>query len=184
MKKRILKIVLSFLGIITLLFIVLAIYVYFKFYHSTKINQEKHPNYIGYINPDKALLNSDFTLCNREKIYSTYSGLGLDAYRGSKKTFKNTILSKYDSLSYNDSGYISYRFLVNCKGEAGWFEIIEMNLDLEETKLDKKIVESLLKLTSSAENWNTVGWDENENVDYYMYVLYRIENGKIVEILP
>ena len=52
-----------------------------------------------------------------------------------------------------------------------------------EIDLDDKMINELLELTSKKENWNQLGYEEGF-IDYYMYILYRIENGKIIEILP
>lgn len=151
--------------------------------NSKKINEPKYQHYVGYINQEKAIINSGF-LCNKENIEYTHHGAAPIAYKGSKKNFKNTILSKYNHKLYKDSGYISFRFLVNCNGDAGWFEVAEMNLDLEEVNLDDKMVDELLNLTSEKENWNKLGYSKEQKFDYYMYIIYRIENGNITEILP
>ncbi|MFD2530099.1 hypothetical protein [Polaribacter marinaquae] len=150
---------------------------------TSKTVENKYEKYIGYINPEKALLKEGKTLCNINDIKTTYSGAAPYGFKGSKKVFRDFILSNYNEKLYKDSGYVSFRFLVNCKGEAGWFEIIEMNLDLEEIDLDDKMINELLELTSKKENWNQLGYEEGF-IDYYMYILYRIENGKIIEILP
>ena len=123
-------------------------------------------------------------MCNADKIYKTYSGAGGDAFKGSKKRFRDFIKENYQQELYKDSGYLNFRFLVNCEGNAGWFEIIEMNLDLEEQNLDDKMVQELFQLTSKPGNWNTLSYNDKNWFDYYMHISYRIENGKITEILP
>jgi len=156
---------------------------FFGCFTKSKKEIDKYQHYIGYINQEKVLLNDGY-LCNKDEIYFTFKGAGSDGYKGTKKRFRDTILSKYKHQLYKDSGYISFRFLVNCRGEAGWFEISEMNLDLGEKNLDNKMVQELLDLTSKKGNWNVFGFNEKEGADYYMYLIYRIENGKITEILP
>ena len=72
---------------------------------------------------------------------------------------------------------------MNCEGNAGWFEIIEMNLDLEESPLDKKMVETLFNFTSNPKRWKSLSYKEQPQ-NYYMYISYRVENGKVTEIIP
>lgn len=112
-----------------------------------------------------------------------YSGAGLNAYKYNKKRFRDTFLSQYKN-NYSDSGYVNLRFLVNCEGKAGWFEIIKMDLNLEQTGLDDAMVNQLLQLTAETE-WNFfLKEDGITPLNYYMYISYRIEHGKITEIIP
>jgi|TARA_B110000116_G_scaffold42963_1_gene35434 hypothetical protein len=164
-------------------YIILSVFFYGCFPNS-EIDKNKYQHYVGYIDQEKALLKSEYVLCDKENIKLTYNGAAAYAFKGTKKRFRDSILSKYNHTLYQDSGYVSFRFLVNCEGEAGWFEIVEMNLDLQEVDLNDKMVEELLKLTSEKQNWNKLGYRKDEKFDYYMYILYRIENGQITEILP
>lgn len=181
--KRILKIIAWVLGILGVIIISIVGFVYIKFHDQLEKDLEKYPNYIGYINPDKAHLNEAFELCDNGRIYGTHHGLPKEAFAISKKHFRNTILSEYKSESYSDSGYLNFRFLVNCEGKAGRFEINELNLDLEEIDLNDQMVKELLNLTALETHWATF-YINGEPKNYYMYILYRIENGKIIEILP
>jgi len=161
----------------------IIVFLIFSCNDQQKTNQLKYQHYVGYIDQEKALLNNG-VLCDKENIKLTHHGPALLAFEGNKKRFKNFILSKYRHQLYKDSGYISFRFLVNCKGEAGWFTISEMNLNLEKTDLNDDMVNELLSLTSKKENWNILSYNDNVAIDYYMYIIYRIENGKVTEILP
>lgn len=182
-QKKIFKII----GII-LAFIVLAaagLFGYGYYYYEQAHNTENKPykKYIGYIDQEKALLNNKYELCYEGGIYHTYSSAALKAYTGSKKQFRETLNSEFNKNNYTDSGYLNFRFLVNCEGNAGWFEIIEMNLDLEETPLNKAMVDELFEFTSNPKHWDTIVYKEAPQ-NYYMYISYRIENGKVTEIIP
>jgi hypothetical protein len=158
-------------------------YSYYKHGEAYDTENKPYKNYIGYIDQQKALLNTQYELCDNGRLYNTYSSAGLKAYKGSKKRFRDRVLGSFNDNTYTDSGYLNFRFLVNCEGNAGWFEIIQMNLDLEETTLDSIMVDSLFNITSDADNWEVVEYYEAPR-NYYMYVSYRIENGKITEIIP
>lgn len=181
--NKIFKISLKTIGLLLVLFAAFFAYMYYNQVGKFSEDRKKYPNYIGYINPEHSLLNQDKDLCDEGKIYGTHHGLPKIAYHISKKHFKNSILSAYKNQNYNDSGYLNFRFLVNCEGKAGWFEIIEMNLELEKTNLDDNMVNQLLNLTSNSKHWNIFNVDGAPK-NYYMYVSYRIEHGEITEILP
>ena len=182
-KKKILKIVLIVFAAILVLIgcLLLFGYLYVKQAHNTENKPYKH--YVGYIDQSKALLNDKYKLCNEGSIYHTYSSASLKAYKGSKKQFRDAVNTQFNTNNYTESGYLNYRFLVNCEGNAGWFEIIEMDLDLKEKSLNPKMVDELLTFTSKPANWNVISYD-NKPQNYYMYVSYRIENGKVTEIIP
>tara|TARA_R110001583_G_scaffold57677_2_gene172523 strand:+ start:23714 stop:24262 length:549 start_codon:yes stop_codon:yes gene_type:complete len=181
--KKWVKILLySLLGIVLIIGSA-AGYFYFKFKRDYNSTDKPYKNYIGYIGQEKALLNDVYTLCDGGNIYHTYSSASLKAYAGTKKQFRTALTENYSGDKFNDSGYLNFRFLVNCDGNAGWFEIIQMNLDLEETKLNPQMVDSLFTFTAMPQNWKELDFHEKSS-NYYMYVSYRIENGKVVEIVP
>ena len=182
-KKRVFKIIGWVIGTIAFLLIALFVFGYFYIQNKSPINKEKFPHHIGYINMEKALLNDVYELCGNGNIYKTHHGAPDDAFEVSKKRFRETILSEYKNENYADSGYLNFRFLVNCEGNAGWFEIVEMNLDLVETDLNDQMVNQLFKLTSNTKHWKILMLKEVPR-NYYMYISYRIENGEIIEILP
>ncbi|WP_036151298.1 hypothetical protein [Maribacter forsetii] len=182
MKKWVKVVLYSLLGIV-LIIGAAAGYFYLKFKKDFDTTDQPYKNYIGYIDPEKALLNNTYSLCNNGKIYRTYNGAGLDAYKNTKRQFRINLANKYSGDSFTESGYINFRFLVNCDGNPGWFEIVQMNLDLEEKELNSEMVDSLLTFTAMPENWNTLEFREDPG-NYYMYISYRIENGKVVEIIP
>ena len=183
-KKKVIKIILIGLASIIIAIAGLALYgyLYVKKAYDTENKPFKH--YVGYIDTDKALLNDTYKLCNDIGIIHTYSSAGLEAYKSSKKQFRDTLNTTFNAGSnYSDSGYLNFRFLVNCEGNAGWFEIVQMDLDLKETPLNSKMVDELFKFTSNSSLWNVISY-ENEPYNYYMYISYRIENGKVTEIIP
>ena len=122
-KKKILKIVLIVITTILVLIGSLLLFGYFYFENAYNTENKPYKNYIGYIDQSKALLNDKYELCNEGSIYHTYSSASLKAYKGDKKQFKDAINSTFNKNEYTDSGYVNFRFLVNCEGNAGWFEI-------------------------------------------------------------
>lgn len=87
---------------------------------------------------------------------------------------------------YSEKGinrYITVRFLVNWEGKTGLFRLQHMSSDLKDTVLDEELENKILKFTKSLD-----GWMPKEikglKVDYFQYLTYKIENGKVSEVLP
>lgn len=181
--RKVIKITAIVIITLVLVFVGFSGYIYYKYYGKFNVDEEKYPHYIGYIDQNTALLNNTYSLCGDGKIYKIHHGAPFDAYKNNKRTFKNNVLKTYKNNGYKDSGYVNFRFLVNCEGNPGWFEVIQINEDYEEITHSKEMVNQLLKITSDPSHWAVyINADVPRN--YYHYVSYKIENGEITEILP
>lgn len=181
-KKKILKIFGIVLGSITLIIAILVCWSYYMFVYSLVPEKEPFKHSADYINPEKALLNDGFEVCNENFILQYYNPERA-TYSEGKNGLRKFILSNYNSKNYTDSGYLNFRFIINCKGLAGRYVIHENNLNLEPKVFNEDLKNQLFQLTSQLKKWNP-NFTHNEFRDSYMYISYRIENGKITEILP
>jgi len=91
----------------------------------------------------------------------------------------NLFLSQ--SIKWNWIGRI--RFVVNCNGKSDRFRILTVNYDYEPIEFDKNITSQLLNITKSLICWIPKSVN-GKKVDYYQYLIFKIKDGKIDEILP
>ncbi|RFN59524.1 hypothetical protein [Marixanthomonas ophiurae] len=183
--KKTFKVLAIIIGSLVVIGGVLVGYVYYKYYGKFPVDEEKYSNHIGYINPEKALLTENFKLCDIG-IAGIHSSSQPKIYKGGKYAFRNYIQEHYTNDSYTDSGFLIFRFHINCNGETGNVAVSELNQEMQPITMNDDMVQQLLKLTVRKENWQ-VGYmkDEDGNAyNHYMYVLYKIENGELLEILP
>ncbi|MEL7002345.1 MAG: hypothetical protein AAFN93_06370 [Bacteroidota bacterium] len=136
---------------------------------------------VGYINPENALYTDNFSLCGQYAMYGYYHSSAPKIYKGGKNIFRDRVLSSYDHKEYQDSGYLNFRFHINCRGEVGNIEVNELNADLEIDDMTDELVDKLIDLTRESDNWELFAGGEN---NYYMYLNFKIKDGEIVEILP
>ncbi len=156
-----------------------ATYLGYKNYKNKK-PEEIHKVRIGYIEKNEVEFDSIKEYA-KESIYGTYSSTAPRIYKGSKYQFKKYILKNYTSELFDDNGYLVLRFYINHKGEVFLHETIELDHAYEAFDLNDSLVDQLTALSFRKENWNPFG-DNKSN--YYMHLTYRIENGKITEIIP
>ncbi|WP_299432865.1 hypothetical protein [uncultured Aquimarina sp.] len=181
---KIFKIVVKVLLGLIIVFVLFLFGVYYFKIGRYNVDDQKYPYYIGYLNPQNTFSPEGFILCgDKEAVYKTHHGAPKIAYSPNKGIYDRRIRSNFFKNRFNDSGYINFRFIVNCKGEPGRFETIQTNLNLEETSHNSDLVRHLLELTSNPENWN-IFIHENQPRNYYTYISYKIEHGEITEILP
>jgi hypothetical protein len=181
MRKKIVKIVLYVVVIFTIIMFGLYGYAYYVMNYKY-LPEDKFTHSAEYINPEKALLNEGFEVCNEDFIVQYYNPQSA-TYSQGKNGLRKFIMSHYKNENYTDSGYLNIRFVINCKGQAGRYVIHENNLDLEPTSFNKGLVDQLFNLTTELKDWNP-NFTHDAFRDSYMYISYRIEHGNITEILP
>jgi hypothetical protein len=149
----------------------------------TEIKSE-HPNYVGDIEFNSASDNKDFELCNSKHIFQYFNiGDGL-LYQGEKLAIEKEFAKKYKSeIIKNETGLIRINFVVNCKGKIDRFRLLSMGENYKEKTFVNSITEQLMSITKSLKGWKGKKYKENE-IDYYQYLIFKIENGQLKEILP
>lgn len=147
--------------------------------------EQEYLRHVGDIEQNLLIDNNDFKLCNGDnniiQYFNTSEGF---QYKGEKieviKYFKENFNPSFNN---NQNGFIRIRFIVNCKGETGRFRIIESDYEYKEFSFDENIKTQLITLTSKLNGWKILQ-RKNQYFDYYQYLIFKIENGSIKEILP
>lgn len=151
---------------------------------SSQIKQSEIKQGVGEIIFDKSIDDTKFKVCDEKQILEYYNFAKGFQYNNEKftliKIFKDELQLKN---SFVESGYITIRFIVNCKGKTGRFRIQEMDLDYKPKKFKSNLSKSILKITEKLNGWE-IGKFENTAFDYYQYLTFKIVNGKLIEIKP
>jgi hypothetical protein len=151
-----------------LLALILAIWVYYQTTHR-----------IGDIAFDENIDNSEFKVCNENRITQYYSA-GTN-YQGGEKTIKKELNELINSLNFNESGFITFRFVVNCENSVGRFRVKMVNTDLKENSFKSINIQQIQESIKSLNGWKAGKW-KDESLDSYYVLNFKIENGKIVDI--
>ncbi|MCD4747667.1 MAG: hypothetical protein K8R58_15335 [Bacteroidales bacterium] len=144
----------------------------------------KYPDNVGDIKFNQEIDNPNFILCDSNNIKQYYNFGKPMQIHGEK-----TNLIKYFSTNYrvsdslNERGYVTIRFVVNCQGVTGRFRVYEMDNDCKSKKFSSNITQQILLLTKNFNQW-IIGEKDGVKYDYYQYLTFKIEDGKIKEILP
>lgn len=144
--------------------------------------ESKYLRWVGDIEHDDDR-DGDFQLCfdpNYAGQYFNYSQ-GLQ-FEGEKVAINRYFEEKYKPVDVDQSGLIRIRFMVNCKGESGRFRMISSDLNYQAMDFDERITDQLMKLSQSLKGWKPL--PEPGQRDYYQYLIFKIENGHIKEIMP
>lgn len=146
--------------------------------------QSDYPRMIGDIAFDKELDDPGFKLCSGDKKAIQYYALPEKPYDGEKPALEKHFFDQYNAdTAPKESGLIRIRFLVNCEGKAGRFRVMGMDWDYQEKAFDTSITDQLLSLTKSISNWKGFS-SKSRGLDYYNYLIFKIEAGQLKEIMP
>lgn len=141
---------------------------------------------VGYIDPAKRLdKNDNFNICgSQDKIIDYYNSDPDANYIGGKKALWTSISPKIiPEKLHNESGYLTFRFVINCQGKTGWFITEQAGLDFNEKKFDQETISHLLEIITALEKWQPAYlWGENQ--DAYFYLTFKLKDGEIIELLP
>ena len=148
------------------------------------IPNEEYKRWVGDISFDASQDSKSFNLCNDEsKTYQYFNDSNGLQYEGERLAIYNTFRSEYSSHKKGENGLVRIRFIVNCNGEAGRFRLLGMDNDYKPKKYDSSITTELLRITKSLDKWKPKKVN-GEKIDYYQYLVFKLEEGKIIEILP
>ncbi|MBC6400263.1 MAG: hypothetical protein GDA51_08215 [Ekhidna sp.] len=84
----------------------------------------------------------DFKVCNGDYKILQYFNLGEGpVYSGEKSKILNTFKSNFKPITdRKENGLIRIRFIINCKGKAGRFRVLQLDYDYQEKEFNQEIV--------------------------------------------
>lgn len=140
---------------------------------------------VGYIDTLKTLDDhTAFETCFLPSKINDYYNDDRAGFIGGKGRLKAVLKSKLDPTKLEgESGYLTYRFVINCEGKAGWFVTEEADLDFQKKKFSNVSKQHLFEVLKSEKEWKPLAiWGESR--DAYTYITFKLKNGEIIEILP
>lgn len=143
-----------------------------------------YPNYVGDIAFDSTRDNKEINPCIPLRVFQYFNdGNGME-YEGEKPAIERAFATQYQCpVLAGETGLIRIRFLVTCKGATDRYRMIAMNVAYTEKQFDARITQQLMAITQSLKGWK-VKKIRGIAVDYYQYLIFKMEDGQLKEILP
>ncbi|WP_114792024.1 hypothetical protein U0035_09220 [Niabella yanshanensis] len=138
---------------------------------------------IGDIDFDPKSDDKNFELCYPNTIQQYFAFTSDKCFTDYKPYIDSVFFASYRSIPLKESGLIRIRFVVNCKGQTDRFRLLAMNMRYEPMRFNKRITSQLLSIIKSIKVWQ-VQMVNGQPVDYYQYLIFKIRNGQLIEILP
>lgn len=147
-----------------------------------KLSTSYRHTYVGDLPPDND--DKNFQVCHDGFIIEYFNnGMGLE-YKREKHAIDSQFKRNFIPQNLpGESGLIRIRFVVNCKGKAGRFSLLCMDENYNTRIFNSFITDQLLEITRNLHGWKAKTFNKM-NVDYYQYLIFRMQNGNISEIMP
>lgn len=141
----------------------------------TKLAAESHCEPRGF----QACRTHTFPPFNLYPYYSYRRGRLFDIRQVVEREYKPLVLP-------GQSGLIRFRFVVNCRGETGQFEMLEVDENYEKCSFDPRIINQLTDICHTKLPNQEPGKPngETEPVDTVCLLTFRLKDGLITEIFP
>jgi hypothetical protein len=143
----------------------------------------KFPQQVGDITFDPKTDKASFELCDNGFI-NQYYGLKT-TYQGGTKAIKKYLTGNYEyKTAYkNITGYITIRFVVNCKGQTDRFRVFQLDENYQRANYNISFISHLTALCKSLNGW-IPGKYNNQVYDTYYYLNFKMIKGQIKDITP
>lgn len=144
----------------------------------------QYARHVGDIAFDPKTDKPDFYLCNDADILQYHNTGNAMEYKGEKLALVQAFEAAYQPVAKStENGLIRIRFVVNCKAETDRFRVMGMDENYQSKTFDSRITNQLLAITKQLNGWVPKTY-KDKPVDYYQYLIFKIERGAIKEILP
>ena len=148
------------------------------------------PQRVAYIDPDSTLIpdRDGWAPCHDIDDIADYYNPSKDIrYPGRQYGLRKDLLPHVDLAAFaGENGYLTVRFVINCRGETGRFTTDESDLDFRPKRFPPAAVLDLARAIQRLEGWSTAPLrdTETDNADYYTYLTLKFEDGQLVDLLP
>ena len=122
---------------------------------------------------------ADFSFCHEDYIYQDYQ-INTD-YAGGKRAIKSELEDIFPINTLTESGLLTIRFIVNCKGETGIYRSKMIDSSLEEVDISNKDLTQIYTAISALDRWKP-GSVRGEPADSYYQVSFKLLNGEVIDI--
>ncbi len=141
------------------------------------------PENVGEIPFDSLQDDPHFTICNEKQVFQYYNTNSY--YKDHKNEIIKYLLGQYEAEdNFGDqNGYLTVKFIINCKGETGRFRLFEIDDNYQPVSFNKALSGQLLHLVKQLRGWQPAVY-KGQIYDSYQHITFHMRKGKIISITP
>lgn len=141
----------------------------------------------NFVLPDGEYMDTTVNQDEKCKNYNAYLySVGGKYPENSSTLLKEVqIFLQQKNKSYSGNGYITFRFSVNCEAKLmEKVEVLQTDEKYVTNHFDKDLVNQLFTFLKSLHKWKTAETKEGEAFSYKAFLTFKIQNGKVINIIP
>lgn len=151
--------------------------------NATSNMKAEHLRHVGDIVADRNMDDPNFKACQEDRAAVHYNFDSPNLYEGEKPAIVRAFMDMDLPKVKGSLGYVTVRFMVNCKGETGRFRVEQVDTDYKKKTFNTGISDAILATTKSLNGWIPATYD-GKVYDYYKYLTFKIIDNQIVDVLP
>lgn len=128
-----------------------------------------------------------FVICDKQELalQNGYVPACHYYFEGGRLAMFNYIRQNYivPNNVVGQNGYLMIRFVINCNGEAGKFNLVETDTHYKAFEFDPSISIQLLEIMQKIKNWQTPSRNNEGVFDQNVSILFKIKDGKLIELM-
>lgn len=141
------------------------------------------------LNPNKTCEPQGFQLCDTYLFKPDQRYPYYEYKRGRLGAIRRLVDREFRLVpDVKQSGLVRFRFVVNCQGKAGMFEMLTVDENYERCQFDTRITDQLRQIVEhKITDWEPgkgVGDDTHNIYDTVCLLTFRFKEGQLVEIFP
>ncbi len=120
------------------------------------------------------------------KIYGYFYSVGGKYPENSASLLKKVqIFLQEKNENYLNSGYITFRFMVDCEGKLlPKTQVLQTDGKYSASHFNKNLVNELFAFLKILNKWKIAKSKEGDTYSYKAFVTFKIKNGKVINIIP
>jgi hypothetical protein len=122
-------------------------------------------------------------LCETKYYPSQYYQYNAKNRRSSYQILGDWIAVFKKPDSFKQSGFLTIRFTINCKGEPCCFYSYEMDENYQKFEFDIAVKKQLRAYIETMGGWH-IAEQKGTAMDYYYYLTFTIKNGEFKNVAP
>lgn len=93
--------------------------------------------------------------------------------------------SKKQNQSYSGNGYITFRFVVDTAGVMKHkVKVMQTDDDYKAQLFDRALVDELFAYLQTLNKWPVARIRTGEALEYISFIMFKLKNGKVINIVP
>lgn len=140
---------------------------------------------VGHIDTSLTIDDAEtFAPCYHATKINDYYNDRRAQYIGKTGRLRKDLADEIDPTLFDGQhGYLTFRFVINCEGRAGWFVADGSTFDYRDHVFSPALVRAIYKVLNQPNRWQFLTVN-GEARDAYTYIILKIEDGVLTEIIP